>query len=85
MINWASLAVGCSFKPHYHQDMEEVFIILSGRALIKIENEEGELEKGDAIIIPIGKTHTMKNISDEDVNYVALGISTGQNGETIVV
>jgi len=85
MINWAKLPVNKSFQAHYHQDMEEVFIILNGKTLIKIDNEEEELRKGDAVVVPIGKTHTMKNISDEDVDYIALGISTGDNGKTVVV
>ena len=85
MINWAKLPIGNSFQAHYHQDMEEVFIILSGKALIKINNEEEEIGKGDAVVVPIGKVHTMKNISNEDVNYIALGISLGKNGKTVVV
>ena len=40
MINWARLPVGSEFAAHYHEDMEEIFIIVSGRALIKVGNKE---------------------------------------------
>lgn len=85
MVNWAKLAVGRSFNPHYHQDMEEIFIILNGEVKIKIDGEEEILNGGDAAIIPMGKTHEMENISQEDVNYIALGVSLGKGGRTVNV
>lgn len=85
MVNWAKLPVGRSFKPHYHEDMEEVFIILNGQAKIKIGNEEEILNEGDAVIIPMGKIHGMENISQEDVDYIALGVSLEKGGRTINV
>ncbi len=30
MVNWAVLPAGHSFEPHYHQDMQELFIIVDG-------------------------------------------------------
>ena len=36
MVNWALLPVGQSFSPHYHEDMEEVFIVIRGRAEIRL-------------------------------------------------
>ncbi|MDP3998651.1 MAG: cupin domain-containing protein [bacterium] len=85
MVNWAKLPAGKSFKPHYHEDMEEVFIILNGTAKIKIDSEEEILNEGDAVVIPMGKVHEMENISDEDVNYIALGVSLEKGGRTVNV
>lgn len=85
MINWAKLPMGRSFEKHYHTTMEEVYIILSGKAKIIIDKEEEYLEKGDAVLIPIKAAHQMTNISDEEVNYIALGIATGENGKTVNV
>lgn len=83
MINWAKIPIGKTFKAHYHEDMEEIFIILNGKTKITIDNEEGELEKGDAVIIPIGKVHRMSNISPYDVEYIVIGLSLGKDGKTI--
>lgn len=85
MINWAKLPVGRAFAKHYHEDMEEVFIILSGRSEFTIDNEMEIVQKGDAVIVPIGKIHTMTNVGKTDVVYICLGISTGKGGKTIVV
>ena len=85
MINWCQLGVGQSFQAHYHESMEEIYIILKGKALIKIDNEKEKLGKGDAVIIPIGKIHTMKNIGNKQVKYIALGIVSAKSGKTVVV
>ena len=51
MINWSKMPIGRSFNPHYHEDMDEIFIILSGKAKIKIGDKEEVLEKGDSVIV----------------------------------
>ena len=28
MVNWALLPAGSTFAPHYHEDMQEIFIVL---------------------------------------------------------
>ncbi|MBI3385302.1 cupin domain-containing protein [Candidatus Gottesmanbacteria bacterium] len=67
MINWAKLPVGKSFRAHYHEDMEEIFIMVAGTTEINIDNEKNILKRGDAVIIQGKKVHTMKNIGNEDI------------------
>jgi mannose-1-phosphate guanylyltransferase/mannose-6-phosphate isomerase len=85
MINWALLPKGRSFAPHYHEDMQEVFIIVRGKAKITIDEETGFLNQGDAVVIPVGSVHEMENIGTEDVEYVVVGISEGAGGKTVVL
>jgi mannose-6-phosphate isomerase-like protein (cupin superfamily) len=85
MINWARLPQGKIFNAHYHQDMEEIFIIITGAVEISIENEFDQLNPGDAVAIPIGSVHTMRNISKSDVTYIVIGISKSGKGKTINV
>lgn len=85
MVNWSKLPVGSSFKPHYHQDMEEVFIILKGKAKIKVDKEEELMEKGDVVVIPMKKVHQMENAGKEEVEYLVLGVSLGKGGKTVIV
>ncbi len=85
MINWASLPAGSSFRPHYHEDMEEIFIILSGHVEMTVDEVRNELRPGDAIVIAPTEVHTMKNLTDQDLEYIVMGISTGQGGQTVVV
>jgi len=85
MVNWAKMGIAKSFRPHYHQDMEEIFIILNGKARIRVPEEEAELGKEEVVVIPVGQVHEMKNIGDEEVEYLVIGISQGKGGKTVVI
>ncbi len=86
MVNWARLLAGKSFTPHYHEDMDEIFIILSGRNIcVKVGSLSDILYQGDAIFIPRKTVHRMDNNSNKDIDYIALGISSGKGGKTVNV
>jgi mannose-6-phosphate isomerase-like protein (cupin superfamily) len=85
MINWALLPAGKSFQAHYHEDMQEIFILVQGRTQINIGDESAELNTGDAVFIPVVSVHTMHNPHTEDAAYIAIGITLGQGGKTVVV
>jgi mannose-6-phosphate isomerase-like protein (cupin superfamily) len=34
MVNWAKLLAGKSFAAHYHEDLQEIFIVIQGTAEI---------------------------------------------------
>lgn len=84
MINWAKLPYGKVFACHFHEDMEEVFIISAGKVRIRVGKEIEKLEKGDAVLIPMGVSHQIENIGAEDADYIAIGISLGKGGRTIL-
>jgi len=85
MVNWAKLPRGASFARHYHQDMEEVFIMLDGFVSAVVDGTEARLEAGDCLIVSPGEHHQMTNLSDFDVHYVVFGIAGTKNGKTVVV
>ena len=85
MVNWAFLPKGKSFRSHYHEDLQEVFIIIKGHVRIIVDNEQGELCKGDTVVIPVGSIHLMENIGKGDAEYIVIGVSKGTKGKTIVV
>ena len=84
MVNWCRMEPGKSFRAHYHEDMGEIFIILRGQAKILVDGEEAEMGKGEAVAIPPGEVHEMKNAGGEDLEYLAIGISRGKGGKTIL-
>jgi quercetin dioxygenase-like cupin family protein len=61
------------------------FIILSGKVEMTVDGSACELLPGDAIIVAPHEVHTMRNLTDSDLEYVVLGISSGQGGRTVVV
>ena len=85
MVNWCRMEPEKGFRAHYHEDMEEIFIILKGHAKILADGEETEMGKGEAVVIPPRVVHEMKNVGGEDLEYLAVGISQGKGGKTVVV
>lgn len=83
MINWARLLKGKAFKPHYHESMIEVFIIMNGKVKAKIDQDEAILEKGDMVVAMEKQVHSFENICAEDVDYFAIGIVTSEGGKSI--
>ena len=85
MVNWARLPPGKEFAAHYHEDMQEIFVILQGTARIVVANQTLTLHPGDAVRIDPREVHRMKNLGEQDVEYLAMGISSQQGGRTVVV
>lgn len=85
MINWALLPAQKSFRLHYHEDMEEIFILTSGRVMMRVNGGESEMEKGDTVVVPMKSAHEMINLGDMDAEYIVIGVTTEKGGKTIVV
>jgi mannose-6-phosphate isomerase-like protein (cupin superfamily) len=85
MINWARLPVGSRFAAHYHEDMQEMFILVQGVAEMVVDSETITLRRGDAVLIEPHEVHSMRNGAGEEVEYVVVGVASGKNGRTIVV
>lgn len=85
MINWAFLPTGKSFRSHYHEDMQEIFILIKGEARILVDNEQAELCEGDTVVVPVGSVHSMENVGKNDVEYIVIGVAKGTRGRTIVI
>jgi mannose-6-phosphate isomerase-like protein (cupin superfamily) len=85
MINWARLPPGKSFQSHYHEDMQEIFILVAGTAEMTVGDESREAAAGDMIVVEPREIHSMTNVGQTDVEYVVLGISTEEGGKTVVV
>jgi mannose-6-phosphate isomerase-like protein (cupin superfamily) len=85
MINWAHLPVGHAFRAHYHEDMEETFVIIAGRCTMEVDGTRQALERGDALIVAAREVHSMQNTGNEPVDYLVVGVSRGRHGRTVVV
>jgi quercetin dioxygenase-like cupin family protein len=85
MLNWARLEPGKSFAPHYHQDMIEFFIVVSGAPFMEVEGHVYNMVVGDAVVVHPNQVHSMSNLTDSPVEYVVFGISKGQGGKTICI
>ncbi|HOE96536.1 MAG TPA: cupin domain-containing protein [Candidatus Sumerlaeota bacterium] len=57
----ATLPPSGATEPHYHQDSEEFYYVVQGEGRMRIGEEERAVTVGDAILIPPGAVHTLRN------------------------
>jgi len=66
----ARLAPGCATVPHHHKVTEEIYYILTGTADMTLGNETRGVGPGDAIAIPPGMRHTIKNTGSSELVFL---------------
>jgi uncharacterized RmlC-like cupin family protein len=66
-----SLAPGAPAVPHA-VDREEIFVVLTGRALVQLGAEHFDVAAGDTLIVPPGQTFALANPHEE--TFVAMAV-----------
>ena len=81
----ARLPVGASTTPHYHPLAEEIYYILEGTGLMKIEAQRHEVRVGDAIAIPPGQVHQITNIGQSVLKFLCCCAPAYEHTDTVLV
>jgi mannose-6-phosphate isomerase-like protein (cupin superfamily) len=50
---------------HAHEDMEEVYYILSGKGIMVVGDDEFPVQAGDAFYVPFGEYHVTYNTGNQ--------------------
>jgi mannose-6-phosphate isomerase-like protein (cupin superfamily) len=66
----ARLAPGAATTPHHHAVTEEIYYILSGSAAMTLGGETRPVGPGDAIAIPPGMRHTIRNTGSDELVFL---------------
>jgi len=66
----ARLAPGAATTPHHHAVTEEIYYILSGTADMTLGHETRPVGPGDAIAIPPGCRHTIRNTGSGELVFL---------------
>jgi mannose-6-phosphate isomerase-like protein (cupin superfamily) len=64
------LPPGHAVTPHHHQQLEEIYYIVTGSGKMTVGTEQHEVGPGDAIYIPRGQRHTLENTGSEPVKLL---------------
>ena len=70
----ATFAPGQVASSHAHQDMHEVFLVSTGKGIMRIDGEEYELTPGVCIAIATGETHEVINTGTDNLVLTYFGI-----------
>lgn len=68
-----SLRAGEQLSYHLHQHRKEVWMVVSGKGKVIIDDEEQIVEERDVITIGVGIKHTVKALTDLDIIEVQFG------------
>ncbi len=66
----ARLKPGCATVPHHHAVTEEIYYILSGTAAMTLGHDTRDVGPGDAIAIPPGIRHTIRNTGPDELIFL---------------
>ena len=73
-LNANILNPGMAIDPvHNHEDVEQIWYILSGVGKARVGDEEREVREGDAVYLPPQVPHTMKNTGTYPLRFLAIG------------
>ena len=71
-----ALRPGSMAPMHKHEGSFEAFYILAGKGLVDDNGTLAELKVGDVVFTNDGESHSIKNIGETDLEYIALVVNT---------
>ena len=80
----ARLAPGAATTPHHHVVTEEIYYILSGTADMTIDMETRGVGPGDAIDIPPGCLHTIRNTGPDELVFLCTCAPGYEHADTVL-
>lgn len=80
----ATLAPGAATQAHYHPLTEELYYLLRGKALMAVEAERRSVGPGDAIAIPPGQRHQIRNVGAEELVFLCCCVPAYEHADTVM-
>ena len=68
------LQPGDSIGEHLHQNDEELYIILDGDGVMKIDGTDEPVKSGDICITRIGHSHSLLNTGTKPMHFLVIGV-----------
>jgi len=70
-VTWVEGKPGSEQQVHAHKANEQVYVIVRGRGLMRVGDEQESVEAGDLVFIPPKTGHAIRNDGDEPLVYVS--------------
>lgn len=72
MLSIVTLESGSSVGHHKHTDDSEIYLILEGEGSATDDDKKVTLHAGDALYTPAGHSHSIENIGDGTLKFLAV-------------
>lgn len=81
----ARIAPGQSTTPHFHPQTEEIYYVLDGVGEMRIGEEVRQVRAGDAIAIPPGAPHQIRNHGDATLKILCCCAPGYEHADTVLL
>ena len=72
-IDFIKVPVSSTIGRHTHAtDNQEIYIIISGKGEMTVNEKSYKVGKGDVVVNPIGGTHQLVNTGDEEICLIVV-------------
>lgn len=71
-VNVVQLKCGQVTEPAIHTDEEEVYIVVSGRGIVRLDGVPYSVSEGNVVYIPRNTEHIIEGTSEEWFTYVCV-------------
>jgi mannose-6-phosphate isomerase-like protein (cupin superfamily) len=56
---------------HVHEEADKVLVVLAGRVLVRVDDDTAEAGQYEAVLVPAGSRHALKNLGPEPAVLLA--------------
>ena len=76
-VEHVTLLPGAGVGEHVHDRTEEIYYILAGEAVVRMNGEEHRVRAGDLVTTPIGARHAIRNDAGQDMAFFVVEVFPG--------
>jgi mannose-6-phosphate isomerase-like protein (cupin superfamily) len=80
----ARVKPGATTRAHYHQESEEIYVVMAGRGRLRRNKEKIAVESGVSVAIRPGQVHSLENHGDEDLVVLCCCAPAYSHDDTIL-
>ncbi|PGH52653.1 cupin domain-containing protein [Streptomyces sp. Ru87] len=77
-VEYVVIEPGAWVGEHVHLRTEEIYHIVSGRAVVTMDGVESEAVAGDLVTTPIGSSHSIANRGTSDMHFFVTEVFPGE-------
>jgi mannose-6-phosphate isomerase-like protein (cupin superfamily) len=70
-VTWVDCPAGSQQPLHEHEDREQVYIIVRGRGVMIVGDEERDVTKGTLVFVPPATQHAIRNAGNAPLTFVS--------------
>jgi len=74
-VDHVLLPAGASIGRHRHRGVEEIYYVMEGEGVVRVNDEGAPIRKGDAVPVLIDDVHSIENTSGGDLELMVVGVA----------